>query len=280
VDITEPIAETPILRTTPNLLHPTPNDPPWNSWIAIGLWVISILLILFLPAIFVLPYLANSGVFSLPQAEAAKFAATDPTSIVIQMLAIVPAHIFTLIFAWLIVTRRNRFSFRETLGFQSGGIRWWHYVALFVVFFALAALVGSYFPEKENELLRVLQSSRAAVFVVAFMATFTAPLIEEVVYRGVLYSAFQRSMGAAAAFVVVTLMFTLVHVPQYYESPATLVLLLILSMALTGMRYYSNNLLPCIIFHTIVNGVQSVALIVEPYIKQAADTNTVSSFFN
>jgi hypothetical protein len=36
------------------------------------------------------------------------------------------------------------------------------------------------------------------------------------------------------------------------------------------MRAISNNLLPCIIFHTIVNGVQSAALIAEPYLKQAA----------
>jgi membrane protease YdiL (CAAX protease family) len=195
------------------------------------------------------------------------------------MVAIIPAHFFTIIFAWLIVTRRGRFSFSETLGFRSGGIRWWHYAGLTVVFFGLAALVGTYFPENDNELLRVLRSSRTAVYVVAFMATFTAPLIEEVIYRGLLFSAFQRATGAVTAIAFVTFIFALVHVPQYYESPTTLMLLLVLSFALTMMRAVSGNLLPCIIFHTIVNGIQSVGLILAPYLDKSTGSETLGIFF-
>jgi uncharacterized protein len=280
VDIPEPLSQTLDTSTDVALVpHPTPNDPPWNSWIALALWGLSVVLVVLSPVVLLLPYLASTGVLTKPQEELARFASTDPTSIVIQMVAIIPAHLFTLIFAWLVVTRRGRFSFRETLGFRSGGIRWWHHVAVFLCFFGLATLVGSYFPEKENELIRILQSSRTAVFVVAFMATFTAPLIEEVIYRGVLYSAFQRSMGVPAAIVVVTLIFAVVHVPQYYESPSTLVLLLLLSLVLTLMRVYSRNLLPCIIFHTIVNGVQSAVLILEPYAKQLSSPEATSSIF-
>jgi uncharacterized protein len=278
VDIPEPLSQTLHTSTDVALVpHPTPNDPPWNSWIALALWCLSVVLVVLSPVVLLLPYLASTGVLTKPQEELARFASTDPTSIVIQMAAIIPAHLFTLIFAWLVVTRRGRFSFSETLGFRSGGIRWWHQVAVFLCFFGLAALVGSYFPEKENELIRILQSSRTAVFVVAFMATFTAPLIEEVIYRGVLYSAFQRSIGVTAAIVVVTLIFAVVHVPQYYESPSTLMLLLILSLVLTLMRVYSKNLLPCIIFHTIVNGVQSAVLILEPYAKQLSSPEATSS---
>jgi membrane protease YdiL (CAAX protease family) len=279
VELTEPITK-PIIPGQPSdLSHPTPNDPPWNSWIALALWFVSVLLIVFAPAVLLLPYLATSGVLSGPQEEIARYASTDPTAIVIQMIAIIPAHLFTLVFAWLVVTKRGRFSFRETLGFRSGGMRWWHYVLIFVSFFGLAAAVGSYFPENDNELLRILRSSRTAVFVVAFMATFTAPLIEEVIYRGVLFSAFQRSVGVAAAVIFVTLIFALVHVPQYYESPSTLALLLILSLVLTLMRVYSQNLLPCIIFHTIVNGFQSAALIAEPYLRQAAVMEDIARSF-
>jgi membrane protease YdiL (CAAX protease family) len=260
--------------------HPTPDEPPWNIWIALALWFLSVVFIVLSPALLLLPYLASAGMLTRPQQELAKYASTDPTAIVIQMVAVIPAHLFTLIFAWLVITRRGRFSFRETLGFRSGGVYWWHHAAIFVGFFGLAAIVGSYFPDNENELTRILQSSRAAVFVVAFMATFTAPLIEEVIYRGVLYSAFQRSIGVWPAVSFVTLIFALVHVPQYYESPTTLSLLLVLSLVLTLMRAYSGNLLPCIIFHTIVNGVQSAALILEPYTKSAADhADAVTAFF-
>ena len=215
VDISEPISDASLAESEPVSTLPTPNDPPWNSWVALALWFLSVVFIVISPVLFLLPYLASSGIFAKPQEEIARFAAKDPTAIILQMIAIIPAHLFTLIFAWLVVTKRGRYSFRETLGFRSGGVRWWHYAAIFVCFFGLAVIVGSYFPEKENELLRILQSSRTAVFVVAFMATFTAPLIEEVIYRGVLYSAFQRSIGVAAAVVFFTLLFALVDGPQY-----------------------------------------------------------------
>jgi membrane protease YdiL (CAAX protease family) len=236
VDTTEPISQnlTPTAETS--LVHPTPNNPPWGSWIALALWFLSVVLIVMAPAVLLLPYLATSGVLRSPQEEIARFAATDPTAIFIQMLAIIPAHLFTLIFAWLIVTKRGRFSFRETLGFRSGGMRWWHYILIFLCFFGLAALVGSYFPENDNQLLRVLRSSRAAVFAVAFMATFTAPLIEEVIYRGVLYSAFQRTIGVAGAVALVKFIIARVQLPQYNERASTLALLLVLSLAHTMKR--------------------------------------------
>jgi membrane protease YdiL (CAAX protease family) len=144
---------------------------------------------------------------------------------------------------------------------------------IFTAFFALASVVGLYFPDTENQLIRILQSSRTALLVVAFMATFTAPLVEEVIYRGVLYSALQRSIGIPAAVIAVTLIFSLVHVPQYYESPQTIILLILLSLILTLMRVFSGSLLPSIIFHTMVNGAQSVALILEPYIRTATEAN-------
>lgn len=247
---------------------PTPNDPPWNSWVAVGLWIISVLMIVVVPAIFLMPYLATSGILNEGSERLAEFALTDPTAVIIQMLSIIPAHLITLFAAWLIVTGFRRYPFRETLGWKSGGIRWWHYLLILVAFFGLAAFVGQFFPESENQLIRILKSSRTAVFIVAFMATFTAPLVEEVIYRGVLYSAFQRTFGVSAAVVAVTLLFSLVHVPQYYESPSTILLLTILSLILTLMRVYSDNLLPCIIFHTLINGIQSVGLIAEPYVTQ------------
>ncbi len=248
---------------------PTPNDPPWNSWVAIGLWIISVLAIIIFPAIFLLPYLiALSGRFENQQLLL-EFAQADPTSIILQIIAVIPAHIFTLMASWLIVTKMRKFSFRQTLGWRSGGMVWWHYILIAVAFIVFANVVGSYFPEQENDLTRILKSSRTAVFIVAFMATFTAPLVEEVIYRGVLYSAFQRSFGVAAAVVAVTAMFTLVHVPQYLGSISTILLLALLSLILTLIRARTSNLLPCIILHTIFNAIQSVGLILEPYITPA-----------
>jgi uncharacterized protein len=251
-------------------IHPTPNTPPWNSPVAILVWIASVLAIVLIPSLFLLPYVVSQKPLLSPDQSLGEFLQKDPTAIILQIAAIIPAHLLTLALSWAIVTRMNTFSFKETLGWQSGGMTWRHYTLILVAFFAVAGVFGYYFPEQENDLTRMLRSSRAAVFLVAFMATFTAPIVEEVIYRGILYSAFQRALGAGVAIVAVTLLFALVHVPQYYPSYSTISLLLLLSLILTLVRARTNNLLPCIVLHTIFNALQSVLLILEPYINTSA----------
>lgn len=255
--------------TDPAPITPTPNNPPWNGWTAVGVWVFSVLAIIIFPGIFVLPYiLSMAGHFENRQLLV-DFATNDPTAILLQIVAIIPAHIFTLLAAWLVVTKMRKYSFRQTLGWESGGFKWWYYIAILLVFFAFATVVGTYFPPQDTQLDRILKSSRAVVYVVAFMATFTAPLVEEVVYRGVLYSAFQRKFGIPVSVILVTAIFAAVHVPQYMESLPTIFILVILSLILTLIRAKTSNLLPCIILHTIFNGLQSVGLILAPYFPEA-----------
>jgi membrane protease YdiL (CAAX protease family) len=106
------------------------------------------------------------------------------------------------------------------------------------------------------------------------MATFTAPIVEEVVYRGLVYSALQRTMGVWPAVVTVTLLFALVHLPQYWPSHSTMFLLLLLSLILTLVRVKTGSLLPCIVLHTIFNGIQSTLLILEPYLPKVNPETT------
>ena len=241
---------------------PTPNDPPWNSGVAIGVWLASVLFIVIFPGLFLLPYLASQSV--LAPEQIIEFAKTDVTAIFLQIIAILPAHILTLLLAWMVATRFRRYKLRDTIGLDKGGFVWWHYVLILVGFFVVAGVVGNFFPEQDNDLLRILRSSRTAVYIIAFMATFTAPIVEEFVYRGIVYSAFQRAFGVPAAFLFVTLLFVVVHVPQYYPSYSTIFLLVLLSVILTLIRVVSGNLLPCIILHTLFNAFQSALLLLEP----------------
>ena len=252
--------------------HAAPDNPPWGSLIAVLVWIASVIAIVLFPLLFLIPYAVSSGPPFSEQQAFGEFLKQDPTAMILQIAGIIPAHIATLVLAWIVITKLNKFSFTETLGWRSGGMGWWHYLSILVFFFAVASVVGVYLPEQENELTRILQSSRSAVFLVAFMATFTAPIVEEVIYRGILYSAFQRTLGLVLAIIAVTLLFALVHVPQYYPSISTIALLLLLSLILTLVRAWTGNLLPCIILHTIFNGTQSLLLILEPYIKASAPT--------
>lgn len=244
-----------------------PNDPPWGSGLGLAVWIASVALVVFLPSIFLLPYLFSKTGGVLDQTAISQIATSDPTAVLIQVLSILPVHLLTLLLCWLVVTKFRTFPFRATLGWESGGMRWWHYPLILFGFVAVMIVVGSIMPEQENDLLRILKSSKWALYAVAFLAVFTAPFVEEVVYRGVLYSAFQRSIGTYGAVVLVTCLFALVHVPQYYPSYSTIILLTLLSLILTLVRVFSGNLLPCIILHTLFNAFQSAMLLIEPQIS-------------
>ncbi|HEV7700296.1 MAG TPA: CPBP family intramembrane glutamic endopeptidase [Pyrinomonadaceae bacterium] len=285
MEIEEKIVDQPFVVDQPsvkNRLNPSlgagPNNPPWGAVEAVGLWIASVLFILIVPTIFLLPYLATRHPRIADPDQLIEFAKSDPMAVFLQIAAILPAHLFTIAVAWLIVTRFKKFDFREMIGWRSGGFRWWQYAVVLIGFGLIAVAASSIYPEQDNDLLKIVRSSRSAVYILAFVATFTAPFVEEVVYRGVLYSAFQRAMGVPAAFLVVTLMFSLVHVPQYWPSYTTIFLLTLLSLILTTIRVKTNNLLPCIIFHTLFNGLQSIMLIAEPYL-QKPETQAQAALF-
>jgi membrane protease YdiL (CAAX protease family) len=234
--------------------------------LAFLVWIVSTAFIVIVPGLFLLPYLASKGVTLNDGPAIAEFAKNDTTAVLLQLAAIIPAHLLTVALAWLVITQGRKYGFLQTLGMRHGGVKWWHYVSIIVGFFICAAVVQSVMPEQENDLLRILRSSRSAAYLIAFVATFSAPLVEEIIYRGILYSSFKRAFGIPVAFILVTLLFSLVHVPQYYPSYSTILLLTLLSVTLTGLRVVSNNLLPCIILHTIFNGLQSIVIVLEPLI--------------
>lgn len=258
-------------------IAPTPDNPPWNSLAAIGVWIMSVVFIIVFPNIFVLPYVFKQDLDFSNSVALTEFVTTDKTAVILQLLAIIPAHILTIVLAWLVVTRFRKYSFRKTLGWEMGGFKIYHTLGIVIFFFALAGVLTWYFGETENDFLKILQSSRTAVFLVAFFATFTAPLVEEVVYRGVLYSAFQRRVGVVWSVVAVTFLFALVHVPQYSKDFVpdfvTVSVIVLLSLVLTTIRVKTGNLLPCIVLHTVFNGIQSILMIVQPYLQPYIDAN-------
>lgn len=260
-------------------MPPSPNNPPWTTPVALGTWLVSVILLVLFSAVFGLGYLAAQKV-NFQDAEAVQqILTTDPTAILVQIASVIPAHLLTLLIAWSVITKFNKYSFKEMVGWKWGGFNWLHIIGIVIGFHLLAAALTLVFGEQTHDLTKMLKTSRNAVFFVAFMATFTAPIVEEAIYRGILYSAFQRSFGVTLAVVAVTALFAGVHFVQYWNSPVALFLVTLLSLVLTLIRVKSGSLLPCIVLHTIFNGVQSILLILEPYISKPATQETVTQSF-
>ena len=250
-----------------------PNDPPWGLGGALFVWLASVVLIIFLPLVFLIPYSLQRGLNPAQPdyvQKLATFAVTDKTAIFLQVLSLLPSHILTFGLVWMLVTRFGRLPFREALGWswpRSLGL--WRSVALAFVLFALANGVGKLLgADKPTQLEQLINSSLAARYTIAVLAVLTAPFVEEFIYRGILYAALQRVVGTVGAAVAVLGLFTLIHVPQYWPNFGVIAAIGLLSLTLTIIRAYTGRLLPCIIIHLVFNGITSVMLLVEPYLPQ------------
>jgi membrane protease YdiL (CAAX protease family) len=241
-----------------------PDAPHWNILSALGFVVISILAIVIFPNLAFICYaLANA----IPASEW-KDLINNPNAILAAVLTTLPAHLLTILAGWILVTRNGRQPFFQTLGWRWKGFGFWACLFTTIGLYGVALLIAASFGEQENELTRILKSSRTVVYVVAFVATFTAPLVEEVVYRGVLYSAFRVKLSEPLAIFLVTLVFALIHVPQYLPNYGTIIVITILSLTLTLVRAKTGSLLPCVVIHTIFNGITSLLLIASPFLPK------------
>ena len=224
--------------------------------------------------LFFLPYLIQLSLRPDAPTNLVEFALTDKTAIFLQVIAILPAHLFTLALVWAVVTRFGKLPLLAPLGLKWSGYRWlWGSVGLGIVLcgvgWGLAWLLGA---EKPTQLDQIINSSLAARYALAVLAVFTAPLVEELVYRGVLYSALHRLVGSLPAVIIVLGVFTLIHVPQYWPNVGVIAAVGFLSVSLTVIRAYTGRLLPCVVIHFVFNGIQAVVLVVEPHLPKLTQT--------
>jgi uncharacterized protein len=251
----------------------TPNNPHWHWWTAFFIWVMSIVFIVVLQGVAVGGYLLANNL-NLEKEELEKHLTTNPTAVLWTIGSVIFAHICTLALAWFVVTKNRQYSFAKVLGWKWNGFYWWHCLIVVGLFYVLAAGLTFIFGEQDNDFKRILAVSRTVVYLITFMATFTAPIVEEVVYRGIMYSAALREFGKTQAIIATTLYFAIVHVPQYFPDFAAITALCVLSLVLTLVREKTGNLLPCIALHTIFNGSQSILLLLQPYLESLVPATT------
>src|SRR5882724_2077571 len=255
------------LDMSTNSTEPARN-PPWTLLAAVATWFTSVAL-LFLPQVMAIPYLAAHYRGTRPTTE---MLLADKTLILILVSGVLPVHVITLVIVWAVATRFGKFSAIKTLGLTwNGKLRLWQSIGLALMLYVAAFLLTLAFGGQGTALDRLVESSRAAALIIAFLAVATAPLVEESIYRGILYPAIERTAGAKAAVILVTLLFAVPHVPQYWPNIGVISSITLLSVVLTLVRARTGRLLPCFVVHLVFNGIQSVIILFEPFLRAALE---------
>ena len=89
--------------------------------------------------------------------------------------------------------------------------------------------------------------------VVMFSVIVIAPVVEEMIFRGFLYPAFNRYMGMHPAVFITAALFTLAHYPQISDDVVFMGTLFSLSLIITYARALTGSTIFAILLHLIYN---------------------------
>jgi membrane protease YdiL (CAAX protease family) len=231
--------------------------PPWSLGAAVGVWVFFTVTLSIVPAFGLLVWAHKAGLnpFSPDLIK-------NPRGLVVQIGMLFVAHLLTLVVGYMVVTSGARRSFFHTLGWRwHPRFGWRHVLALIGGLYLILYLLSLVVPHGETDFDKLIQTGPEVRVAIALVAVLTAPLVEELVYRGILYPALHHRMGRFRAIAIVTGMFAVVHFPQYAGSLLILIAVTVLSFALTLIRSYTGQLLPCVLAHFLYNAIGSVLIL-------------------
>ena len=121
-------------------------------------------------------------------------------------------------------------------------------------FLAVTVLIAStLFPTPSESPLEKLLSTTPSIVAFVFFGIAMAPLLEEIIFRGFIYTLLADVYSPAVAVPITSVLFAALHVSQLRGNWPAVVLILLVGYVLTVVRKRSNSLIPSVIMHTAYN---------------------------
>jgi CAAX protease family protein len=169
--------------------------------------------------------------------------------------------LFAAIYA--LVALRGRGPFWEAVGWRRPTLRSTvRYFAAGILLSAAVEFAPTLLPDRSNFPLREFFSSPAVAYAVGAFAVFVAPLMEELIFRGVLFAIFESRVGRTFAILSTAVLFTALHLWEYAGAWNHLFLLLLVGLVFSAARGWTQSLAPSVILHTAYNLTQVLLLYV------------------
>lgn len=215
-----------------------PKDPPWSIGDVLLLAALSFVAVFILQAIaLVIGTRLHPHMPVLDVAKNARYLVPP------QLIA------YLLIFAYMVALVRAR-----GVPFWRG-IRWdwpksWILFLLGGLGVALfTQVVGSRLPMPKDTPFQQYFSDTTSAYLMAVMAVFFAPFMEEMFFRGFMFPVLARKLGTIASIFITAICFTLIHAQQLAVSWAPLLLIFIVGITLTLVRYRTGSVASSFLVH-------------------------------
>ena len=124
------------------------------------------------------------------------------------------------------------------------------------------ALLPPVLPDASQFPLENLFSSRTAAYAIGAFAILVAPLMEEIIFRGVLFGIFEAQVGLRFAVLTTAILFGGLHVPEYWGAWNHALLIFFVGLVFSLARGRSGSLAPSVFLHVGYNASMMIALFV------------------
>jgi CAAX protease family protein len=178
-------------------------------------------------------------------------AATQP---IFAVAAQAVSYVLILAFVYVLVAVHYGLPFWAALKWRRPGARRGLRLFLGGITMAFGVLgASSLLPDKKPFPLEQMFNSPAAAYTVAAFAIIVAPFMEELIFRGVLFTFFERHAGLRFAVVSTALLFAALHVPEYWGAWNHVLLILAVGLIFSLARGATDSLAPSVILHVAYN---------------------------
>jgi membrane protease YdiL (CAAX protease family) len=115
-------------------------------------------------------------------------------------------------------------------------------------------------PDVQGFPLEKLFNSRTACYAIGGFAIAIAPVVEELVFRGLLFAIFERTVGMRFAVLTTAVLFAGLHIPEYWHAWNHMIMILVVGMVFSLARGLTRCLTPSIILHIGYNTLMMTGL--------------------
>ena len=152
-------------------------------------------------------------------------------------------------------------SFKDVFGFKRVPVKAYGeglIVSIMGIFFIslLSQFMGETDDAPISEMMYKTDSDGNPIGIAIPMMIFPllAPLVEEMYYRGFLFSAFRGLLGTGTAFILIIVWFAGIHAYQLGGNMIALSIIMYMGAMWTWLRYKYDSILPGMFSHFIYNG--------------------------
>lgn len=175
---------------------------------------------------------------------------------------------------WGGILHGGRYSLADWLAWRPlKGIPGYSIAAITIpVYIVLGIVVTALFGDSSVDTQLIMFEGPLLQVLTPLVVALIVPLAEELIFRGALYSAILPKTANPSTpeagwqrhivpFIVTSIAFAAVHVALGFEKPGSIVLIMLMSMYLTGLRSYTGSMKASVICHMTWNSLGAIVLL-------------------